>query len=290
MSDLVDTSIERIRLASRLSEQAYKEPLICNYSGGKDSEVLLDLFLKSGVRFEALHNHTTADAPETVYHIRKRFRELELQGIKATIEPPRYKGEPTSMWKLIPDQLMPPTRTARYCCRVLKERGGKNRFIATGVRWAESVNRQGRGIYETADKRKADAIILNNDNDDKRMLFENCKLKARRVVNPIVDWTDKNIWDYIESEKLPLNPLYGCGYDRVGCIGCPMSGRDRFRQFARYPKYEEMYKRAFGRMIERRKEKGLEVSKAWGNTGDDVFHWWMEDGVIVGQIEMELDL
>lgn len=290
MNDLVDISIERIKAAAKMSEQVYKEPLICCYSGGKDSEVLLDLFLKSGVRFEALHNHTTADAPETVYHIRKRFRELELQGIKATIEPPRYKGEPTSMWKLIPEELMPPTRIARYCCRVLKERGGSNRFIATGVRWAESTKRQSRGIYETAGAKRADAIILNNDNDDKRMLFENCKLKAKRVVNPIIDWTDKNIWDYAYSEKLDLNPLYGCGYDRVGCIGCPMANRERFSQFARYPKYEEMYKRAFGRMLERRREKGLEISKQWGSTAEEVFHWWMEDGVLPGQMEMNFEV
>ena len=277
-------SIERIQAASKMSEQAYGEPLICTYSGGKDSEVMLDLFLKSGIEFEVMHNHTTADAPETVYHIRKRFRELELKGIKATINPPRYKGEPTSMWKLIPIVGMPPTRLMRYCCDYLKERGGQNRFIATGVRWDESVRRTSRGLYETQDT-KEKRVRLFNDNDDKRLLFENCRLKAKRIVNPIIDWADKDIWDYCQD--LDLNPLYREGWARVGCIGCPMAGtQGRQRAFARYPKYEQMYIRAFGRMLEARKARGL--TGKW-KTAEDVFHWWMEDGVLPGQIEMNFE-
>ena len=83
--DLEKKAIERIRMASELSLYHYKQPLICTYSGGKDSDVMLELFKRSGVPFEVLNSHTTVDAPPTVYHIRKRFRQLEEQGIKATI-------------------------------------------------------------------------------------------------------------------------------------------------------------------------------------------------------------
>lgn len=119
--------------------------------------------------FEVIHNHTTADAPETVRFIRKRFKEFEAAGIPCRIEYPTYKGKPTSMWALIPQKLMPPTRLVRYCCAVLKERGGAGRFIATGVRWAESARRKNtRGIYERKGT-KENRIILNNDNDEKRL-------------------------------------------------------------------------------------------------------------------------
>lgn len=133
--------------------------------------------------------------------------------------------------------LMPPTRWSRYCCSVLKERGGRGRFITTGVRWAESVKRKNnRGIYETTPSDPKKKIILNNDNDDRRRLFETCALKAKRTCNPIIDWTDREIWDYIRAEHIPINPLYECGYSRVGCIGCPMAGTaGRQRGFARYP-------------------------------------------------------
>lgn len=131
--DLEQKAIERIKMASELSLYHYKQPLICTDSGGKDSDVMLELFKRSGVPFEVLNSHTTADAPPTVYHIRKKFRQLEEEGIKATIKYP-----PLTMWQLIPKKLLPPTRMARYCCAVLKEGNTPNRFVATGVRWAES--------------------------------------------------------------------------------------------------------------------------------------------------------
>ena len=65
------------------------------------------------------------------------------------------------MWSLIPQKMIPPTRLARYCCEILKEGGGEGRFITTGVRWSESRKRkEGRGIYESFAKNKAQKIIL----------------------------------------------------------------------------------------------------------------------------------
>lgn len=84
--DLEHKAIERIKTASEMSMQYYQKPLICTYSGGKDSDVMLELFRRSGVTFEVHNSHTTADAPQTVYHIRKVFRELELQGIRCNID------------------------------------------------------------------------------------------------------------------------------------------------------------------------------------------------------------
>ena len=211
----------------------YKQPIIVTTSGGKDSSVCVSLAQSAGIPFEIMHNHTTADAPETVYFVRQEFKRLETLGIKCTINYPEYKGKRTSMWDLIPQKLMPPTRIVRYCCSVLKERGGTGRFITTGVRWAESTKRKNnRGIYETYGNGKS-VVMLTNDNDEKRRLFETCKLKAKRVCNPIIDWTDDDVWDYIGSYNLHVNPLYECGFKRIGCIGCPMSGTSgRYKEFA----------------------------------------------------------
>ena len=126
-------------------------------------------------------------------------------------------------------------------------------------------------------------MILNNDNDDTRKLFENCQLKAKRVVNPIIDWTDDEVWDYTHVEKIPCNPLY-CEFKRVGCIGCPMASKSRWKKFARWQAYQQMYIHAFDRMLEVRKSRGLDNKTGW-QTGRDVFHWWMEDGILPGQIE-----
>lgn len=63
MSDLEQKAIERIKIASEMSLSYYQKPLVCTYSGGKDSDVMLELFKRSGVPFEVHNSHTTVDAP-----------------------------------------------------------------------------------------------------------------------------------------------------------------------------------------------------------------------------------
>lgn len=284
--DKLDKAVERLKLAAQMSETYYQKPLIVTTSGGKDSDVCLALAKIADINYEVQHNHTTADAPETVYHVRDTFRRLESDGVKCTINWPTYKGIPVTMWSLIPQKSIPPTRLLRYCCSVLKERGGAGRMITTGVRWSESVSRKNkRGIYESMSHDISKKVIINNDNDDARRLFENCKLQAKRVCNPIVDWVDSDVWDFIYYAKVETNPLYQCGFSRVGCVGCPMAGK-RFRQveFTKWPTYQRAYTRAFDEMLKQRRERGLATE--W-ETGTDVFHWWMEDGVLSGQVEME---
>ena len=274
--DKEQLAIARLQDAARLSEHRYKQPLMVTYSGGKDSQVLVALAERAGINFEVVNSHTTADAPETVYFIREQFKAMEERGIKCSVVMPRYKDKPVSMWTLIPQKMMPPMRTARYCCAVLKENTGKNRFIATGVRRAESVRRKSRGIMEVLNKDPNKRIMLMNDNDEKRQLFETCNVKGAMSVNPIIDWSDDEIWNYIEEQKLPCNPLYKkCGLGRVGCIGCTMaSPKIRKKQFLFYPKYEQLYIQAFDRMLEARRQKGLENTAVWSGieTGKEMFH------------------
>lgn len=282
--DLEKTAIERLKAASDMSLRLYKQPLVITYSGGKDSDVLLHLAEASGIQFEVLHSLTTADAPQTVYHVRDTFHRLENKGIKCTVDKHvQTDGSRITMWNLIPRTLIPPTRLARYCCSKLKEGGGKGRFIATGVRWDESAARKkNRGALEVITSKKDNSLILSNDNSEGRRLFESCQLKGKRVVNPIVDWKTDDVLDYIESEHITMNPLYGCGFSRVGCIGCPMAGKaGREAEFAMFPKFKAAYIRAFDTMLITRIERGMEAY-SW-QSGVDVFHWWMEDGVIPGQ-------
>ena len=288
--DLTHKAVDRLRLAAQMSETYYGQPLVIATSGGKDSDVCLHLAAASGIRYEVMHNHTSVDAPETMYHVRDTFRRLELAGVKCTVNYPVYKGVPVNMWTLIPQKLMPPTRTVRYCCAVLKETGGVGRMIVTGVRSSESVKRRNnRGVYESVPHDISKKVIINNDNTDTRRLFENCKIQAKRVCNPIVDWTDYDVWSYIRAERITVNPLYGYGFHRVGCVGCPMAGRrKRFFEFGRYPTYQRAYIRAFDRMLSERAARGkLDGSWRAGTTGEDVFRWWMQDRNIDGQMKIE---
>ncbi len=289
--DLENKAIERLRMASEMSLHHYGLPLICTYSGGKDSDVMLELFKRSGIPFEVYNSHTTADAPQTVYHIREVFRKLELQGIKCDIDYHRQKnGIAITMWNLIPRKLLPPTRIMRYCCSELKESGCRNRIIATGVRWGESISRRNRESFEVIGSTKkgkvlvSDSKMLLSDNDDRRKLFERCEMKAKTVVNPLIDWLDNDIWEFINQEHVEVNKLYRCGYERVGCIGCPMAGKKkRKKEFSDFPAYKVAYINAFEKMLGVRKKKGLETK--WG-TGEEVFLWWIEDKNIPGQMSI----
>lgn len=292
--DLEHKAIERIKMASDMSLHHYGQPLVCTYSGGKDSDVMLELFKRSGVLFEAHNSHTTVDAPPTVYHIRKKFRELEEKGINAKIEMPTYKNKQVTMWSLIPQKGMPPSRLMRYCCSVLKETGCANRFIATGVRWDESNARLGRAEYETIASSKkekiliSDEIMLMNDNSDKRKMTEHCMKKNKMVVNPIIDWKHRDIWDFIQSEHIDYNHLYDCGYKRVGCIGCPMASKSRWKEFSDFPTYQRAYIRAFDKMLDGLKAKHKNKPPRW-KTGYDVFLWWIEDQNVEGQMDLFAD-
>jgi len=101
--------------------------------------------------------------------------------------------------------------------------------------------------------------------------------------NPIIDWTHADVWTYIRANNIPYNPLYDEGYKRVGCIGCPMGGYRRMsNEFARWPKYKQMYLHAFGRMLEtRRRREGLDM--VW-ETAEQVMRWWMQDPNVDGQL------
>lgn len=282
MSDLEQTAIERLKAASDMSLRLFEKPLVITYSGGKDSDVLLHLARASGIPFEVLHSLTTADAPETVRHVYDTIRRLEEKDVKCTVDKHvQPDGSRVTMWNLIPRKLMPPTRVVRYCCAELKEGGGKGRFIATGVRWAESAaRRKNRGGWEVLHSNRQKSLILANDNEEDRRLFETCQMKGKRVVNPIIDWKDDDVLDYAAVEKIPMNPLYCEGFHRVGCVGCPMATKSMAMEFARYPKIKAAYIRAFDRMLEERRKRSL--PSRW-QSGVDVFHWWMEDGVLPGQ-------
>lgn len=286
------------------------------FSGGKDSVVCKALLDMAGVKYDAAYRVTTVDPPELVRFIKDQHPDVkrEVPRWSETYKNEKLAGKPITMWNLIPELMMPPTRIARYCCQQLKESGGDGRMTVTGVRWAESTNRkhnQGIVTVMSPDKKskedlvgsgmfrqtKKDGVILTNDNTDSRRLIETCFRRSKTNVNPIIDWTDRDVWDFIRSESVPYCELYSDGFHRLGCIGCPMaSQREREREFLRWPKYKWHYLKAFERMIEKRTKRNQEdpsrpIWRAGGSnihapTPIDVFNWWMEYDVLPGQVNM----
>ena len=75
----------------------------------------------------------------------------------------------------------------------------------------------------------------------------------------------------------------------TGCIGCPMAGKTRYREFALYPTYERAYKKAFEKMLLVRKMAGKDDSTGGWIDAESVFRWWMDDNTMPGQYKMLLD-
>lgn len=290
LTEKVKASLERIKAFE--PEEGY----YLAFSGGKDSVVCKALLDMAGVKYDAHYRVTSVDPPELVRFIREKHPDVAR-------DIPRYNdGKPITMWNLIPKKLMPPTRLVRYCCSSLKESGGDGRMTVTGVRWAESNNRRdNQGLVTVASKKttkelpensfsltKRGWVVLTNDNEESRRMVEQCYKRHRTMLNPIIEWTDRDVWDFIHAENIPYCELYNEGFHRLGYIGCPMAAKhSREIEFARWPRYKMAYFKAFDRMLAERQRRGkLEGSWGMGTTAQDVFNWWMEYDILPGQMDL----
>lgn len=273
----LQASIDRLRAFE--PEEGY----YVAFSGGKDSQCIYELCKMAGVKFDAHYRVTGIDPPELVRFIKRQYPDVEFE------IPKDNDGKRITMWKLIEQKKMPPTRTVRYCCEHLKESGGTGRVTVTGVRWAESSNRKkNQGMVSitgkpAATKKKADhlsaeyavnksgGIILNTDNDASRRMVEQCYRTQKIMVNPIIDWSDEDVWHFLNDIAcVPHCELYDEGFHRLGCVGCPMANASH--ELERWPRFKDLYLNAFGKMINARKSAGLETS--W-DSPEEVMDWWL---------------
>lgn len=283
--DKVQTAIKRL--------QTFEPPegYYLAFSGGKDSVVIKALADMAGVKYDAHYRLTSVDPPELVHFV-KTFPDVFID------RPKDKDGNQITMWNLIPRKKFPPTQLARYCCELLKEDGGNGRMTITGVRWAESSNRKNNHGHITVFKDNKQitevlkdsgnftetprgGVVLTNDNEETRKLVEQCYKLSKTVINPIIDWTDADVWEFIREYNVRYCCLYDQGYKRLGCIGCPMG--KQAEDFEKYPKYKRAYIRAFQRMLD-----GFDINRttSW-KSGEDVFSWWLREDKFAGRDKLE---
>lgn len=177
-------------------------------SGGKDSDVILQLAKEAGIPFRAIHKCTTIDPPGTLKHVKDLGCEI-IYPKKTFFELVRQKGLPT--------------RRARFCCEHLKEYKILDRCVL-GIRRSESTAR--------AERYKEPEVC--------RVYSK--KVKVKQYL-PILYWTDEDVETYIKDRGVKCHPLY---YDeegnfhverRLGCIGCPLKSDNGISDFKKYPKF-----------------------------------------------------
>ena len=113
------------------------------------------------------------------------------------------------------------------------------------------------------------------DNDENRRMIEQCYRTQKTLINPIIDWTDDDIWEFSKAENIKQNPLYiQCGgtKKRLGCILCPMARlEDRINDLKDYPKIVDCYIKAFDKMLDNMPDQ----SKVSWKNGTEVMDWWL---------------
>ena len=196
-------------------------PIELSYSGGKDSDCILELAKMAGIPFEAIYKNTTIDPPGTIAHAR---------AVGATIIQPKK-----TMFQIIEEKGWP-SRFNRFCCAELKEYSIHRRAIQ-GIRRNESTKRAAR--Y------KEPEACRSYGKDDKV-----------RIYYPILDWTEEDVARFIDERGIKCHLLY---YDkdgnfhperRLGCIGCPMASGNGRVGFAKYPKMLRAWISAEARHLE----------------------------------------
>jgi len=224
--EIEDTAIERIWKFSKIAN-AMKFDICVSFSGGKDSQVVYDLCKRSGIDFKAYFNHSF-ESCTTLRFIHKNYPEVIcrrdhkfgfIQNIRVN-----HGG-------------FLPTVQAAYCCNDYKHNPKYvDECSIVGVRKAESARRRNRTAIEIKNKtilKKNKALI-----DD--YFEEHCQSTGTASViqlKPIIDWTDDDVWNYIHTHGLPINPEYLNGRKRVGCIVCPKANfTNNAARLIKYPK------------------------------------------------------
>lgn len=252
----IEASIATIQRAAKLAKNYTGKPLVVAFSGGKDSQTVYHLAEAAGVEFEAVYSATTIDPPEVVRFIRKQYPMVHFHVPKM------------SFWELVEHTRMLPNRHMRYCCSVLKEATHQGRVTLTGVRREESAKRAKRQVLDINKKPRQFDEFERIDKIDV-LCFGNGKEKI--TVNPILDWTETDVWQYLNDVvNAPHCNLYDIGRKRVGCLFCPMkSQREIVDDMRRYPHQFERLKKTVAKIAE--------TSKVFPNDPKAFFEWWLSD-------------
>jgi len=189
-------------------------PAVVSISGGKDSVVTLSLARKVDKNITAIYMNTTLDFPETVDYIRRLRGEWNLNLVEIF---------PERTFLDLAKELGPPSSRMPWCCQTqkfapfnkyLNEHYPKGVLSIEGLRRSESEKRM-----------------------DYKRVSVNRAIPRKKAICPILDWTMLDVWLYIFWKKIPFNPIYDYGYERIGCWACPHKGRSSFKLIERtHPK------------------------------------------------------
>lgn len=202
---------KKVDFAISLIQKAVRDNVVeVAYSGGKDSDVILELTKMAGVKYRAIYKNTTIDPPGTIKHCKENGVEI--------IRPKQDYFTLVSLHGLS-------NRNNRMCCHYLKEYKILD-YCIQGIRRCESTARAKR-------YKESDPIVCRNYS----------KTQHVNVILPILSWNNRDEKEFIEKRHIRCHPLY---YDengkfhverRLGCIGCPLQSDQGVSDFLKNPRW-----------------------------------------------------
>ena len=257
LTEKIQESIKLIQKGEKLALSMHPEGYFVGFSGGKDSQVLLELVKMAGVKYKAYYSVTTNDPPKNVRFIREHYPDVIFLHPKE------------NFYKLVEKKGLP-TMMIRYCCDILKEQNGAGRVVLTGVRREESVRRAKYNDVRVISRRKEHVDRTKKYSIDTIEANEHrcIKGKDKIMVSPILSWTTEDVWGFIRENNLPINPCYENG-GRVGCMICPYAKGEEIEKYeSQYPKVKETVIKALQKYLDKQ-DNSRNFTEA-----EEVYEWW----------------
>lgn len=193
---------------------AYKEKVddfVVAFSGGKDSQVILDLVTRvlPVESFKAIFQDTDMELPCTYDIVEYTEEDYKYRFPNFKLHHAKSDRRALDLWK----QYGPPSRVNRWCCSVMKTaifRRTMKELRNTDVQPKVAVY-EGVRADESARREAYDRIGINVKHPN----LINCRAIFR--------WNNAEIFLYLFSRGIELNPAYRMGLTRVGCGVCPFA-------------------------------------------------------------------
>ena len=181
------------------------DSMFTSFSGGKDSTVVSHIVIRALGTTDVLHifGDTTLELASTYEYV-KKFKNENPNILMRTV-----KNKEKDFIDLTINNFGPPSRVMRWCCTIFKTGPISRKIDALFSNKKEVLTFYGIRRSESASRSKYERD------------YESPKITKQRVVGPIMDWKDIDVWLYILSNNLLINDAYRMGYSRVGCWCCP---------------------------------------------------------------------
>lgn len=255
----IEYSIALLRKCEQMAlEMDSENGFYLAFSGGKDSQALYHIAKMAGVKFKAHMNLTSVDPPEVIRFVKRNYPDVELI-------PPKM-----SIYDMACRKHLLPTRIIRWCCSEYKEMSGAGKVTLIGIRHAESTKRAKRKEVETGDRK----FSGNFDQFSKhRETMVTCVGgKDKILVSPIIHWSDKDVWEFLNGNGIEHCSLYDEGYKRIGCILCPMASyRQKVKDMKRFPHVKHKWIQTIQKLINEGHTTRNFTDAEFG------FKWWISD-------------